>query len=108
MPSVKKAAGEYLAGGFFFVCRNFVLTLFVVKEITSDRIMIKSVIRKLLVIAVILMPVAGYSGCKKQPRCGCGKDVILTLTKEPVQMYFSVEDNTVRFSPGQTFKDIIN
>jgi hypothetical protein len=36
MPSVKKAAGEYFAGGFFFVCSNFVLTLFVVQEITSD------------------------------------------------------------------------
>ncbi|MFO7574339.1 MAG: hypothetical protein R6W67_04215 [Bacteroidales bacterium] len=61
--------------------------------------MVKIIIRKLLVIAVILMPVAGYSGCKKQPRCGCGKDVILTLTKEPVNMYFSIEDKTVRFTP---------
>lgn len=60
----------------------------------------KTILRKILVIAVILMPIAGYSGCKKQPRCGCGKDVILTLNKEPVRIYFSVEDNTASFSPS--------
>ncbi len=34
---------------------------------------------KILVVLIILLPVASWSGCKKQARCGCGKDVVSTL-----------------------------
>lgn len=61
--------------------------------------MLDRILRKAVVVAVILIPLFSYSGCKKQPKCGCGKDVILTLTKEPVNIYFSVEDNTISFNP---------
>ncbi len=39
----------------------------------------KNIILKILVIIIILLPVASWSGCKKQARCGCGKDVVNTI-----------------------------
>jgi hypothetical protein len=33
-------------------------------------------IKRIFVILIIIAPVFSYSGCKKQARCGCGKDVI--------------------------------
>jgi hypothetical protein len=64
-----------------------------------NRPMLNKIFRKVLVVAIIVIPLFSYSGCKKQPKCGCGKDVLFTLAKEPVYIYFSVEDNTIRFSP---------
>jgi hypothetical protein len=31
-------------------------------------------IRKLLVVFIMLLPVVSYTGCKKQPKCGCNGD----------------------------------
>jgi hypothetical protein len=39
-------------------------------------------LRKLLIMLIILVPVVSYSGCKKQPKCGCSGDTITTLTGE--------------------------
>lgn len=61
--------------------------------------MINTIIRKSVVVLIILIPVLVDPGCKKQPRCGCGKDVIQTLVKEPVNVYFNIEDKTVKFVP---------
>ncbi|MBM3419867.1 MAG: hypothetical protein FJY11_01900 [Bacteroidetes bacterium] len=58
-----------------------------------------SILRKILVAAIIIFPLVADSSCKKQPKCGCGKDVILTLSKEPARIYFDVENNTLSFSP---------
>src|SRR5664280_3092109 len=33
-------------------------------------------IKRIFVVLIIIAPVFSYSGCKKQARCGCGKDVI--------------------------------
>ncbi|MDX9929664.1 MAG: hypothetical protein RBS37_07415 [Bacteroidales bacterium] len=55
--------------------------------------------RRIVVFALLLLPLFVDMGCKKQARCGCGKDVVQTLTREPVNVYFSVEDNTVSFVP---------
>lgn len=33
----------------------------------------------MLVVLIILLPVASWSGCKKQAKCGCGKDVVSTI-----------------------------
>jgi hypothetical protein len=35
--------------------------------------------RKLIIIFLFLFPLLAYQGCKKQPKCGCGKDVIFEL-----------------------------
>jgi hypothetical protein len=39
-------------------------------------------IRKLLVILIIVLPVVSYSGCKKQPKCGCDGDVLFSITDQ--------------------------
>jgi len=47
------------------------------------------IIRKILVVLIIAIPVFSYSGCKKQARCGCGKDVLFTLTLEPATVNYN-------------------
>jgi hypothetical protein len=37
-------------------------------------------IRKLIVILVMVLPVVSYSGCRKQPKCGCDGDVLFSIT----------------------------
>lgn len=34
------------------------------------------IIRKILIVLIMLLPAAAYTSCKKQAKCGCGKDVI--------------------------------
>lgn len=34
------------------------------------------IVRKILILFIFIIPAVSYSGCKKQARCGCGKDVI--------------------------------
>jgi len=57
--------------------------------------MSKSVLRKFLVVLIIIVPVISYSGCKKQAKCGCGKDVLFTFTKEPAAVYFNDSGTTI-------------
>jgi hypothetical protein len=47
------------------------------------------IIRKILVVLIIITPLISYSGCKKQAKCGCGKDVLYTLTNQQAYVYFS-------------------
>lgn len=56
-----------------------------------------NIIRKILVAFIIVAPVISYSGCKKQAKCGCGKDILFELTKEPVSIYFSQTGSTIYF-----------
>jgi hypothetical protein len=56
-------------------------------------------IRRILVVGIILLPIFTDSSCKKQPKCGCDKDVILTLVKEPAYVYFDLEAKTASFRP---------
>jgi hypothetical protein len=49
--------------------------------------------RKILVVLIMVLPLVSYSGCKKQPKCGCGKDVLYSLTEEPME-YSSLIYNT--------------
>jgi hypothetical protein len=48
-----------------------------------------NIIRKILVALIIVIPVFSYSGCRKQAKCGCGKDVLYTLTEQSVYVYWS-------------------
>jgi len=38
--------------------------------------------RKIVVIAIILLQVFLFQGCKKQAKCGCGKDILFSLNNE--------------------------
>jgi hypothetical protein len=56
------------------------------------------ILRKILVFLIFIAPAVSYSGCKKQARCGCGKDVLFTLTNEPAKVYFNAEGTTISFT----------
>jgi hypothetical protein len=62
-----------------------------------------NIIRKILIIFIFITPAVSYTGCKKQARCGCGKDVVLTLANEALdysQMYYNQDGTTATFSIG--------
>jgi hypothetical protein len=57
------------------------------------------IIRKILVVLIILAPVLSYSGCKKQAKCGCGKDVLFTLTNTQATVYYNDTGTSITFTP---------
>jgi hypothetical protein len=52
-----------------------------------------SIFRKILVILIFAIPLVSYPGCKKQAKCGCGKDVLFTLTNTRAHVYFPTPSN---------------
>lgn len=40
------------------------------------------IVRKILVVLIMVLPLISWSGCKKQAKCGCGKDVLFSYNKE--------------------------
>jgi hypothetical protein len=58
----------------------------------------KRLVRKVLVVLIILAPVLSYQGCKKQPKCGCGKDEIFTLTKAAASVQWTTTGSSITFS----------
>jgi len=46
-------------------------------------------IRKIVVVAIILLPVFFFQGCKKQVKCGCGKDILFSIDNE-LMVYSSI------------------
>jgi len=52
---------------------------------------------KYLILFIILAPLVIDFGCKKQPKCGCGKDVILSIDAEPATVYYQVEGKYASF-----------
>ena len=56
------------------------------------------IIRRILVILIIIAPVFSYSGCKKQVRCGCGKDTLSTLAKELARVYYNDTKTAISIS----------
>jgi|ERR1035437_394680 hypothetical protein len=50
-------------------------------------------LKRIFIILIIIAPVFSYSGCKKQARCGCGKDVVLT---------FAATSCTITWTDGAT------
>lgn len=57
------------------------------------------ILRKAILILIILTPLFADLGCKKQPKCGCGKDVIQTLTDGQVYVYYSETSRSAYFYP---------
>ena len=57
----------------------------------------RNLLRKILVILVIIIPVFSDSGCKKQAKCGCGKDVLFTLTNKRANVYFNEKGTIISF-----------
>lgn len=62
----------------------------------------------MLIVLIIIFPAITDLSCKKQPKCGCGKDVIFTLNDEAATVYFSTVTKQAYFYPisstdGSTF-----
>jgi hypothetical protein len=55
------------------------------------------IIRRLLVVLIIFAPVFSYTGCKKQPKCGCNGDVIFALDSQPAIIYFNDTGTSIYF-----------
>jgi hypothetical protein len=45
-------------------------------------------IRRIFIALIIIAPVFSYTGCKKQKKCGCGKDVLFTITNASAYIYW--------------------
>jgi hypothetical protein len=60
--------------------------------------MIGHTIRKILVILIIVTPIVSYSGCKKQAKCGCGKDVLFSLTDKQAKVYYNESGTNITFT----------
>jgi hypothetical protein len=54
---------------------------------------------KFLIVFIILAPIVIDFGCKKQPKCGCGKDVIIPMVDVPSIVYYDVETKYASFQP---------
>jgi hypothetical protein len=48
-----------------------------------------NIIRRILVALIIFAPAFSYTGCKKQAKCGCGKDVLSTLAATSCYIYWT-------------------
>jgi hypothetical protein len=58
----------------------------------------RSLLRKILVGLIIIAPLISYPGCKKQVRCGCGKDVLFTLDHRQATVYYNETGTTITFN----------
>lgn len=58
-----------------------------------------NVLIKLLLVLIFLIPAITDQGCKKQPKCGCGKDVIGTLEYSQVYISYDTTSKSALFYP---------
>jgi hypothetical protein len=56
------------------------------------------IIRKILIVLIIIAPVISDTGCKKQKRCGCGKDVLFTLESTQATVYYNESKTSITFN----------
>jgi hypothetical protein len=61
-----------------------------------------NILRKIIIALIIIAPVLTYTDCRKQPKCGCGKDEVATLTNASAYIYWS-DGATIQF---QTISDV--
>jgi hypothetical protein len=64
-------------------------------------------LRKLAIVIIFLAPLIFDQGCKKQKKCGCGKDVIFELIDGQVNVFYLEASRTAYFystaSSGSTY-----
>jgi hypothetical protein len=82
----------------YFACYN---NIDLTKEMKSN------IFRKILIVLIIIAPVIFDIGCKKQKRCGCGKDVVMEITDGQVYVSYLESSKTIMFqsivSSGSTY-----
>ena len=69
-------------------------------EILINNAMKSNILKKITIISVIVIIALLYYGCKKQPKCGCGKDMIYELTDAQVLVQYIEASSTVVFYPS--------
>lgn len=65
----------------------------------------KYLLRKALIAVIMIVPAVSYQGCKKQPKCGCGKDVLFSLSEEPLEfssLIYNSEGTNAYFQSGMS------
>jgi hypothetical protein len=62
-----------------------------------------NIIRKLVIVLIILAPVFSYTGCRKQAKCGCGKDVLRTITNVSANVYWTSSENITFYLVGNPY-----
>ncbi len=78
-------------------------------------------LRRILVALIIITPIFSYTDCKRQAKCGCGKDVVSTLSRASAYIYFTVGEtikamvvddpygSTYTFcNPSEMFKNLVD
>jgi len=55
-----------------------------------------NIVRRILVALIIFAPAFSYTGCKKQAKCGCGKDALLTLTEASCIITWTANGATIQ------------
>jgi hypothetical protein len=61
-------------------------------------------LRRIVVALIIIAPIITYSDCKKQPKCGCGEDVLYSFVGTSVNVYFNSTGTTFYFMiPGDPY-----
>jgi hypothetical protein len=58
----------------------------------------RKIFLKIIVIAIFIVPIFSYSGCKKQEKCGCDGDQLFTLTGTFSTLSFNEDRSIVSFS----------
>jgi hypothetical protein len=62
-----------------------------------------NIIRKILVALVIIIPAFTDSGCRKQAKCGCGKDVLFSLTDQSAYVYWTTSTSITFMIVGDPY-----
>jgi hypothetical protein len=57
---------------------------------------------KILIVMLFIAPLFAYQGCKKQAKCGCGKDIIYNLNELQVMVQYDSTSHTAVFYPVYT------
>jgi hypothetical protein len=61
--------------------------------------MTQNTLGKFFVATLILVTAITSADCKKQTKCGCGKDVLFTLTGTSANVYFNENGTNIYFQP---------
>ena len=65
------------------------------------------IIRKSIIVLIILAPLIADLGCRKQPKCGCGKDEVFEITDGSATVYYILDSKSAYFysieSSGSTY-----
>jgi len=79
--------------------------LFIIESDLSE--MRGNIIRRILVALIIIVPVFSYTGCKKQAKCGCGKDVLVSLVAQNAVISWTDGATIYAYVVGDTYSTYI-